>query len=220
MKQDIIEVAKNEIGRAIPRIVNEFAAERDGKKIAHCELVKVMIELGFDIVMEAGTLGMSIGGFPGVMPQRISDKAQRAKKWTEFSMSKAMEITGTIRSWEGKGRAVDAAIKKAIAKAGDTSLSSAYGSMPALEIHMSKATGLCGNAFSVPEDDSGAQIEASMNFMVDYMDETMGSLERQWRSLIIFQEDGSVSPLLDALMSLQYIRPSDVSDNVYSESKR
>jgi hypothetical protein len=181
--------------------------------------VKDIIQLGIDVVIDAVAIGFTVSGLPGV-GNSISNTAKNAKQWTQFAIVKAQQIAGMTMKWKGKGEALQAAIDRAKAKPGDDSHSSSYGSMPALELHMTKATGLCGNAFSIPEDDSGSQITAAINFLEDYLEETQRSLEGQFRSLIIYRNDGSFGPLLDALMSVQYMRPGDNSENVYSESKR
>jgi hypothetical protein len=168
--------------------------------------------------MEAVSVGLTVSDLPGV-GKGLSEAGKKSKKWTEFALGKAQQIAGMTQNWKGKGEALHAAIERAKARPGDSSHSSSYGSMPALELHMTKATGLCGNAFSIPEDDSESQIATAIKFMEDYLEETQSSLEGQFRSLI-YRDDGSVGPLLDALMSVQYMRAGDISENVYSESKR
>lgn len=209
----------------IPKLVKEFSPQKDKAQVAKCELAKAAIKFAIDACMEM--LSQASTGLAAPFLGRVSKGTKTAfpllKQWLNYVGEKDHPIAPGLREKQLAAHIKNAAsgikytvgqgtIAKNMAKGAnnkgkdsqDKTTSSGTGDMPALEMHLTKARGMCGNLFHVAEDNNPGTIDSASKFIIDYLGATQDALEDHFNSLVGYNDDGEYPKLLDPLMDAEY----------------
>jgi hypothetical protein len=223
----------------IPKLVKEFSPQKDKAQLAKCEMTKAAIKFAIDVSMELIGLTTTIVAGPGL--GKLSKGSGKAfpilKEWLNKQGDETKELIAGLREKKLASHIKNAAslakftnaqgttlknigmsASKKAKDAADKSTSTGSGDMPYLEMHLTKARGMCGNLFGVAEDNTLGTIDSVTTFIVDYLTASQDALEDLYNSLMGYQEGGIFPVMLDSLMDAEYLQIRNMA--LHKDTKR
>lgn len=220
---------QSEVVDNIESIVKAFTPTIDGKQVAKCELVKQVIKLTIELMLEAVTIGSTFMAGPMLGAAKNGAKGlENIKAWLDKKGDLGEKYLATyIKSgaslyklaWgQGKGQKGFGEKMQGMLSSGDGTRGSSFGEYPGLGLHISKAKGMCGSGFSIPVDDTKENTRITKKFVQDYLVASQDAAEKHFGSLILFNE-GADPHLLGTLMGSESVGIKDDAPS-YGDLKR